>query len=553
MANTRKFRHQEVSVPGPGTKVRTVRAGAHEIKIAFPKGARKRGSGKIVSILHPATEKNPSCDGLTVTEVQSIEIPVALADSPDLGAAIQEILEAPTEALTANPLDLTAKWDALRSKLAGWIAPARNPKGKTFKDLPIGTKFEFDRSGPFSSSLASGPWVKTSERTYIKESGGEHRYTVGSTRAAIGEVYGKNPGEIPAGEHRGVPMVFSGISYKAPSLGLFGYRDDLQLKRAIDKKLKKAKTKTANPGQWGMTAGGTGAAEGKHGYTLYSDAGEYHIWPFTTSAGRHAGYSLKFANTKGKTSGGLWHELGTFRSPGKAKGAARRHEKSLLKSSANPKRKGCGYGRDKNRRNLDEIDAAANLVERFRGFPAERITEAGEPNRMRDDYAGLGWCEQFVFVPPGFDETLDCEEISDLYNEEYQQTGDSKKSWAAVADEFGIPLRVYDVAGDEIRLASSADGKQLYLLGGKQSEFKSVLSEFDTDTSKDKVSLGLLLCLTYAAQKVQAGDTEERGYYHVFGEEGGVPPGAYYDNLNDRIMLYGGTYHLNDAEAGIRN
>ena len=59
MASKRKFRHQDISVPGAGTKVRTVRAGAHEIRIAFPKGARKKGSGKIVSILHPKAEKNP--------------------------------------------------------------------------------------------------------------------------------------------------------------------------------------------------------------------------------------------------------------------------------------------------------------------------------------------------------------------------------------------------------------------------------------------------------------------------------------------------------------
>jgi hypothetical protein len=83
--------------------------------------------------------------------------------------------------------------------------------------------------------------------------------------------------------------------------------------------------------------------------------------------------------------------------------------------------------------------------------------------------------------------------------------------------------------------------------------FTNFLSDFDTDTDKDRVALGVMLCLTYSAMKVQAGDTDERGYYHVFGEEGGYPPGAIFDMLNKRIMLYGGTYHLNDPEAGIRN
>jgi hypothetical protein len=35
-----------------------------------------------------------------------------------------------------------------------------------FKELAIGDKFEFDRSQWWSSSLASGPWVKLSARTY---------------------------------------------------------------------------------------------------------------------------------------------------------------------------------------------------------------------------------------------------------------------------------------------------------------------------------------------------------------------------------------------------
>ena len=228
---------------------------------------------------------------------------------------------------------------------------------------------------------------------------------------------------------------------------------------------------------------------------------------------------------------------------------ARAYDNLVERLDKNP-RKGKGK---RAKRNLDEIERAAELAGELRGYPAERITESGEPNKMRDDYAHLGWSEQFVFVPPSFHEELDCEEISEFYNEEYQQTGNSEKSWRAVEEEFGIPLRVYDVTGDEIRLVASADGKQLYFLGGKQAQFKDFLSDFDADTTKDRVSLGVLLCVVYSAQKVQAGDEEERGYYHVFGEEDGTPPGAYFDTLNNRIMLFGGTYHLNEADRGIIN
>lgn len=80
--------------------------------------------------------------------------------------------------------------------------------------------------------------------------------------------------------------------------------------------------------KWHMTAGGTSAAEGKHGYTFTAAKGEYHISPYTTKRGRHAGYALKYAATGGAPRGGhggLWHDLGTHRSPAGAAKAAREH------------------------------------------------------------------------------------------------------------------------------------------------------------------------------------------------------------------------------------
>ena len=81
--------------------------------------------------------------------------------------------------------------------------------------------------------------------------------------------------------------------------------------------------------KWDMSAGGTGAAPGKHGYSYRAGIkGEYHIWPISTKYGRHAGYKLDYAATGGQprgSHGGLWHDLGTFRSPAAAAKAAREH------------------------------------------------------------------------------------------------------------------------------------------------------------------------------------------------------------------------------------
>lgn len=87
-------------------------------------------------------------------------------------------------------------------------------------------------------------------------------------------------------------------------------------------------TKRAIPGvtKWNMFAGG--AAEGKHSYSLRVSEGEYHIMPYTTRNGRHAGYLLKFAGTHGRprgSHGGLWHDLGSHASPQKAASAAAAH------------------------------------------------------------------------------------------------------------------------------------------------------------------------------------------------------------------------------------
>ena len=75
--------------------------------------------------------------------------------------------------------------------------------------------------------------------------------------------------------------------------------------------------------KWNTFGGGTGAHHG-NSYSARGECGEYHVDPPST---RDGGYRLAWANTMGKAAphGGLWHELGTFRSPAAAKGAAADH------------------------------------------------------------------------------------------------------------------------------------------------------------------------------------------------------------------------------------
>jgi hypothetical protein len=55
------FKVEHIERAPAGWKIRTALSGAHRVRIAFPPGARRKGSGRAVEILHPRGE-NPSCD-----------------------------------------------------------------------------------------------------------------------------------------------------------------------------------------------------------------------------------------------------------------------------------------------------------------------------------------------------------------------------------------------------------------------------------------------------------------------------------------------------------
>jgi hypothetical protein len=52
---------QDVRSVPPGWKVRTVKAREHRVRVAFPPGAREKGSGVVVAVLHPKNENPNTC------------------------------------------------------------------------------------------------------------------------------------------------------------------------------------------------------------------------------------------------------------------------------------------------------------------------------------------------------------------------------------------------------------------------------------------------------------------------------------------------------------
>lgn len=49
-----RFRHEDVSAVRPDERVRTITTPTgHQVRVAFPPGPRRRGAGRLVSVLHP--------------------------------------------------------------------------------------------------------------------------------------------------------------------------------------------------------------------------------------------------------------------------------------------------------------------------------------------------------------------------------------------------------------------------------------------------------------------------------------------------------------------
>jgi nucleotide-binding universal stress UspA family protein len=77
-----RFRHEDVEAVPKGWKVRTVKAGAHRVRVAFPPGRKQKGSGRLVSVLHPLSGHNPCANPCTLRSANPAELMVMGANPP---------------------------------------------------------------------------------------------------------------------------------------------------------------------------------------------------------------------------------------------------------------------------------------------------------------------------------------------------------------------------------------------------------------------------------------------------------------------------------------
>jgi hypothetical protein len=131
-----RFKHEEFSRVIPGEKVRTVTKDGHRVRIAFPRGPRRTGSGRLIEVLHPLRESNP-CRLPNPSElVVMLANPTPLADASETyqqfhgepGEHIDEIHEPSPRPLSLAQLGEMIELQVRRS--AGWKWGSLDLKGR---------------------------------------------------------------------------------------------------------------------------------------------------------------------------------------------------------------------------------------------------------------------------------------------------------------------------------------------------------------------------------------------------------------------------------------
>jgi len=158
--------------------------------------------------------------------------------------------------------------------------------------------------------------------------------------------------------------------------------------------------------------------------------------------------------------------------------------------------------------------SAASLFEKFHGTPSTSVATVIEKEEYPDNLATLG---QLVELKVN---TLSKLEATIGFN------------------------------GDAPTLASSPDGRQLYIVGGDQSLDLGALKISGKKWERDSMVLGVLDEFTYRTEK-GFDNFKLSDYYHQAGEESGVQPMLVYDTINRRMSIVGGQYRV--TPAGVVN
>jgi len=193
------------------------------------------------------------------------------------------------------------------------------------------------------------------------------------------------------------------------------------------------------------------------------------------------------------------------------------YDYSPARAGEKPRRRARHSGKRRGkRRNPGETAAAEQLYRVFHGKDPKGVIEKSVSAEMRKDYAALGPLDYVKFKTP-----------------------------IGGSGEFTF-------YGDGVTLASSPDGKQLYVIGGNQ----NVAPLLDADSlQKDIIDIGDCTELQYQARK-RFDNFEPVAYFHKFGEDSGDLPRLFFSRIQKQLFFAGGNYKIDksgEISPGIEN
>ena len=163
-----------------------------------------------------------------------------------------------------------------------------------------------------------------------------------------------------------------------------------------------------------------------------------------------------------------------------------------------------------------QAEHARELFGAFHETPSERYTDCDEPHIPAGNYTDLGKLIALRVKPEG----------------------------GGQVQEVSFPRK-------NIGVICNASGRQIYFSGEGQQLGDAELRIF-TGSKDNLVELGPCRSIVYEAAKWhEAVPASVRGskveWEHTFGEDGGYPPRLFYDRRKERLLLEGGTYHVEGA------
>lgn len=492
-----QFRHQEFAKVPRGWQVRTVKRGAHEARIAFPPGPRKKGAGRLVEVLHPKSEHNPDPECLFI-----VDDAVKQTGAPELGTPESKALVSGVRHIVTVPIPLNGN---PKSKTREAVEKMQAKAVRFLRDV-VGDDEKAEEIGDLSLE-------EYADRKRV--------HLVNPHHGRKAKPKKKNALPLVDAWSQASPAMRRRLMQSAGTPGPYAeiasfYRLPVRVQQAIARAMAQAKRPVQT------------SARRNYSETIHDEKGrKYDV------------------DVQWRSEDQLWEAIA--KGKGKRLVARGRNESEaydnlLEKIMPNPRR-------GKARPNFDEILEAQTLYETFQGREADAILEFNEPDKARDDFAILGHLLEHVYQPRTAEDDgpADAAKVAKIVDEFYDEerrkmTAGWDAIWSEVGKRLGVPLVWINFRGDKVYLASNAEGTQLYNLSGKQ-DLTSVLDEFETDRSKDLVDLGYLIAVQYAARKGHDGN-QLTDYYHILAEEGGRPPIGVYDQLKKRIFFAGGDYRI---------